>query len=96
MDCLLLQAVNEPLLMCYCSFCFKNQARTAWHSLSRAVFTLTHLPETGTIKTEFGQVKIMKEFVWINRKFSGQGEKMKAKTAEQVVCLIHGELTVHI
>jgi hypothetical protein len=51
------------------------------------------LPETGTIKTEFGQVKIMKEFVWINRKFFGQGEKMKAKTAEQVVCLIHVELT---
>jgi hypothetical protein len=28
-----------------------------------AIFALTHLPEaTGTSKTEFGQVKIMKEF----------------------------------
>ena len=43
------------------------------------------MPEVGTIKTGFGQVKIMKEFVWINRKIFGQGEKIKAKTAEQVV-----------
>ena len=32
-----------------------------------AVFALTHLPEAGTSKT--GQVKIIKEFVCINRKF---------------------------
>jgi hypothetical protein len=32
-----------------------------------AVFALTHLPEAGTSKT--GQVKIIKEFVGINRKF---------------------------
>ena len=27
------------------------------------VFALTHLPEPGTSKTGFGQMKIMKEFV---------------------------------
>jgi hypothetical protein len=30
------------------------------------VFPLTHLPDPGTSKTGFGQVKIMKEFVLIN------------------------------
>jgi hypothetical protein len=30
---------------------------------------LTHLPKAGTGKTGLGQVKIMKEFVGINRKF---------------------------
>jgi hypothetical protein len=34
-----------------------------------AVFALTHLPKPGTSKTGFGQVKIMKEFVWININF---------------------------
>ena len=32
-----------------------------------SVFTLTHLPEAG--QTGFRQVKIMKEFVRINREF---------------------------
>jgi hypothetical protein len=32
-------------------------------AMSGAVFALTHLAKAGTIKTEFGQVKIMKEFV---------------------------------
>jgi len=30
------------------------------------VFVRTHLPEAWTSKTGFGQVKIMKELVWIN------------------------------
>ena len=30
---------------------------------------VTHLPKPGTFKTGFGQVKIMNEFVWINRNF---------------------------
>ena len=46
--------------------------------------SLCHLPETK--KTEFGQVKIVKEYVWINRKkiyldFGQEGEKIKSKTA---------------
>jgi hypothetical protein len=30
------------------------------------VFALSHMPKAGTSKTGFGQVKIMKEFNWIN------------------------------
>ena len=33
------------------------------------VFILTHLPKAGTTKTGFGQVKIKKEFVSINKTF---------------------------
>jgi hypothetical protein len=48
---------------------------------------LTPLPEAITSKSGFGQVKIMKEFVWIDRNcflkfaFWQVGEKIKAKTA---------------
>ena len=43
--------------------------RLSDHNCIAAVFELTHLPEAGTSKTGFGKVKIMKEFVLINRFF---------------------------
>jgi len=45
------------------------------------VFTLTHLPEAS--KTGFGQVKIMKEFVWINRKLPGRWKKLRQTAMKQ-------------
>ena len=38
------------------------------HKCIVPVFVLTHLPEAWTSKTGFWQVKIVKEFVWINNK----------------------------
>ena len=57
------------------------------YSSQISVLALTHCVKPGTSKTGFGQVKIMKEFVWINIIFSSKfgfkasrWTKMKVKT----------------
>ena len=65
----------------FCVFPFKSFKKPV------TVLALTHLPKPRTSKTGFGQLIIIKEFVWIdilfflNLAFWQVGENIKAKTA---------------
>ena len=59
------KCTNGLLLWMYHNLIWRDPEKITWQ-----VFMLTQLPEAREkekSKTGFGQVKIMKEFVWINR-----------------------------